>query len=127
MMEFASEEMKLCWHTTFNYYNYEKAVCREGWGTKLYALIPKHMHESMSDYILFGRLDDEFLKAILEGDLFGAYRFGDNTNVKCIHEYIIFLFNYAPCDCYKSSEYVKQWREAGGLNGIRLKSAAQQS
>ena len=80
-----------------------------------WSLIPEYMRESVDAYISQGRPVGHFLTALLSGDLFEALARADDTNVRWLREYGVFLYNYAPSGCYGSPEKVRAWIELGGL------------
>lgn len=80
--------------------------------------IPDHMIEGLVFYIVYGRPTGGFLTSLLKGDLFLTFSVADCINRKCIENYIKFLYNCAPANCFGSEENVKYWSENGGLKGI---------
>lgn len=86
--------------------------------------VPEHMRAGMVRYILLGILPGSFQLAVLEGDLFEAVRKADDTNRAALHDYAIFLFNYAPGGCFGSEDRVRTWAHDGGLIGILQGRAA---
>ncbi|MAM60830.1 MAG: hypothetical protein CMH11_05005 [Maritimibacter sp.] len=80
--------------------------------------VPEHMQAGMVRYILLGIIPGSFLSAVLEGDLFNAVRRADDANRAALHDYAIFLFNYAPGGCFGSEDRLRAWSHDGGLIGI---------
>jgi len=74
--------------------------------------IPAYMQSSFADYILEGTPTGGFLYAILTNDLKSACNKADDTNKHRIYEYVRFLFNVAPMNCWGSVENVTKWSEA---------------
>ena len=92
------------------------------WGDAMQELIPAHMRQSLIRWVGLGIYPGGFLTAVLENDLFGAYRKADDINSRCIRDYIIFLHNYAPSNCFGSYERAERWAESGGMIGQREKA-----
>lgn len=88
---------------------------RHEWGQKMNTLIPRHMHKTLTEYILFGRLSGDFLTAVVTGDLFGCVRSADDENMKHLMNYPKFLINAAPGGSFGSKEQVRNWITTGGL------------
>ena len=78
----------------------------DGW-----ELIPYHMQGAMRNWIERGWEPGSFLKAVLENDLFSAVSRADDVNRNRLMDYVRFLYNYAPADCYGSPENVRQWKK----------------
>lgn len=97
------------------------AAYREAVGERsaaaLERFIPDYMHEGLVRFIVLGVRPGDFLSAYLCGDLFGALRRADDTNRKLFESYALFLFNYAPANCYGSPVLVADWCKGGGLAG----------
>src|ERR1700682_4741600 len=78
--------------------------------------LPDYMHDGLAEYILTGRGGGNFLTAVLENDLREACQRADENNKRKIYEYVLFLYNYAPADCWGSSaENVARWRAHRGM------------
>lgn len=121
-MEYATPEMEAAMMAP-NAMNYGKAIGRLEWGQAMFLKIPDHMHRSLTQYILFGHLDGDFMAAIVEGNLFRSVRCADDTNLHAIRAYVSFFVNSAPADCYGSKEQVQRWVEVGGLNGLMIQDS----
>ncbi len=80
--------------------------------------IPLYMYGPLVAYILIGKFPGSFLSAFLEGDLFAAISYADDTNRKLFHEYSMFLYNYAPSNCFGDPDSVQRWGERGGFLGL---------
>jgi hypothetical protein len=72
-------------------------------------LIPQHMRGAMQRYIENRIPPGSFLTAVLANDLMGALRRADHINRECLHDYGMWLANYAPPACYGSPEAVRAW------------------
>ena len=71
--------------------------------------IPYHMHASILAYFNERCPVGSFLTAVLSNDFMEAAGRADETNVKCLHVYAAFLYNYAPGNSYGSPENVRNW------------------
>lgn len=86
--------------------------------------VPEHMRAGMVRYVLLGIIPGSFQRAVLEGDLFEAVRKSDDINRAALHDYALFLFNYAPGGCFGNEDRVRAWAHDGGLIGILQGRAA---
>lgn len=80
--------------------------------------IPLHMHEGLIAYVLTGRPTGHFLMAILTNDLRDAVSRADEENQPRIHEYVRFLYNYAPVGCWGSPEHYAAWVTQRGMSRL---------
>lgn len=82
------------------------------WRDHLHTL-PAHMRESITLWIDKGfpspGLMGKFLHCLLTGDLFGAFRHADEENLQAMRQWVLFLENYAPADCYGSPAACGAW------------------
>ena len=79
--------------------------------------IPAYMMPHVIDYIENGAPVGNFLTAIITNNLEGAVARADGQNISNIPAYVCFFYNYAPADCYGSSNKMAEWyktREAKG-------------
>lgn len=81
-----------------------------------WSLIPEHMIGGLRRYIENGIEPGSFLEAVLCNDLKGAVGRADQTNKHRLHDYIMFLYNFAPSSCWGSPEKYTAWVEQCGLN-----------
>lgn len=79
--------------------------------------LPYHMRDAMSRYVLDGHPVGSFLEAVLSNDLEAAFVRADHANHLRMMDFVNFLHNYAPGDCWGSLERVRAWQAHGGLNG----------
>ena len=86
-----------------------------------WGLIPIYMRDGLDEYIQHGRLSGDFLNAVLCNDLRRAVERGDDVNRRRLHDYVTFLYNYAPSNCWGSLSNVQSWMDRGGLVGITSK------
>lgn len=74
--------------------------------------IPGYMQEGLRRYLELGIMPGDFLTAVLENDLKGAVSHADLVNQRMLAQYVTYLYNFAPRDCWGSPERVKKWIEA---------------
>lgn len=86
-----------------------------GWGAGLEKWVPAHMRAGMARYVVLGVLPGSFLRAVLSNDLMEAGRMADDENRRRLFDYVMFLINYAPSDCYGSPEAMLAWAKRGGM------------
>ena len=83
--------------------------------------VPVHMREAISNWIetasVHPGMMGSFLYALLTNDLMGVYANGDESNIDGMREWVMFLYNNAPSECYGSREKIICWHERGGLQG----------
>lgn len=80
--------------------------------------IPDYMRLGLREYILNGRPVGHFLTAVLNNDLKGACNRADEVNQKSLYQYVFFLYNYAPRECWGRPGATDAWQEGGGYNGL---------
>lgn len=88
---------------------YWKATSKN-WFIGLNKYIPDYMHEGVIRYVLLGVKPGRFLSAVLYNSLHDAVRYADDTNVGLLRDYVIFLHNCAPGDCYGSMKIFNEWQ-----------------
>lgn len=120
-MKFASKKMREAMENP-SPEAYAAAIGREDWAEGMNRYVPSHMQFGVIRYILFGVQGGDFLKSLVEGNLFDALRSADSTNIDNLKNYGYFFINSAPCDCYGSVEVVSSWIRMGGINGDILSS-----
>jgi len=79
--------------------------------------IPEHMRDGLRLYIDRGLPPGSFLMAVLTNDLAGAFGKADLINQSKIKDYVSFLYNHAPRQCWGSVEKVDEWIKRCGLYG----------
>lgn len=82
-----------------------------------WSLIPDYMIDGLRRYIENGVQPGDFLTALLSNDLFRTFERADDTNSRAVRNYVQFLYNYAPGECWGSEERFKAWLKSGGLTG----------
>ena len=75
-------------------------------------LIPEHMVEGVVRWIEWGLPPGDFLTALLSNDLMGAFARADEQNAASMRGWAMFLYNYAPSECYGSQAKVLAWSNA---------------
>ena len=91
---------------------------------KLMELIPEHMRNSVSMWILYGVLPGDFFRAVLSNDLRLAVLHADDINGKRLYDWVQFFHNYAPTECHGSDDKMRRWAKRGGLLGRKAEDAA---
>jgi len=86
-------------------------------------LIPQRMRGALHRYLAHGIAPGHFLSAVLSNDLREAVARADEENMRILHSYIRFLYNYAPLGSWGSQQCFENWLAIGGLEG---RHAAQQ-
>ena len=89
------------------------------WKDADWDLIPEHMREGLYLYICNGIEPGGFLGAVLCNDLNLACQCADSINQRALFNYVKFLHNWAPKNCWGSPDDYYIWRRIGGL-GIRI-------
>jgi hypothetical protein len=74
--------------------------------------IPDYMAVGLERWIEYGKNPGSFLTAVLTNDLREACLTADDTNRDLLWNYIAFLYEDAPYNCWGSSEKVKAWQKA---------------
>jgi len=71
--------------------------------------IPVEMQGGLERY-LFDRISPgHFLTAVLENNLREAFSRGDLENTRVLRNYVLFLYNDVPANCWGSRERVTEW------------------
>jgi hypothetical protein len=79
--------------------------------------VPEHCISGLVRYVTDGVAPGDFLMAVLEGDLFEALGRADDTNIRALPEYGMFLWNDVPAICKGSPERVRAWINHNGMKG----------
>jgi hypothetical protein len=80
-------------------------------------MVPEHCADGLLNYIENGTPVGSFLTALLSNDLRETYACADNINSHRVRDYVTFLYNYAPAQCWGSPARVEAWQARGGLKG----------
>lgn len=83
-----------------------------------YDRLPEHMRETARLYVENGYQGGSFFTAVVSNDLRGAFANADDVNAAAMREWVMWLYNDAPCGCHGSPEHVREWIKAGGLVGL---------
>lgn len=80
-----------------------------------WSLIPEYMIGGLRRYIEHGVPPGSFLTALLSNDLRGTFECADDENRKCVENYVRFLYNYGPSECWGSRARFDAWCKSGGI------------
>lgn len=84
-------------------------------------MVPAHCADGLLRYIENGETVGGFLTALLCCDLKETFARADDINGSRVRDYLKFLYNYAPAQCWGSREAVDAWQAHGGLVGLQRK------
>ena len=87
-----------------------------------WSLVPEHMQFSMYLYLEHGLHPGGFLTAVLSNDLRLSIFRADAVNKSQLSPIVTFLWEYAPSDCWGSSENFYSWIECGGSLGLERRN-----
>lgn len=79
--------------------------------------LPRHMWESLVEYVVIGRPLGEFLEALVSNDLLQAVKKADGLNAQCFKDYVLWLESVAPATCFGSNATYHAWVRSGGVIG----------
>jgi hypothetical protein len=84
-----------------------------------YSVLPDYMREAAQEYVEHGYepYHHDFFYELLTNDLFGVYRWGDETNIANLQVWMKWLYNEVPHPCWGSVEKVAAWVAKGGMVG----------
>ncbi len=71
--------------------------------------IPAHMREGIRAYVEDRRPIGHFLTALLSNDLKNAALRADDANRAALADWVGFIYEYAPSNCWGSPEIVAAW------------------
>ena len=77
--------------------------------------------ESLDRYVNRGIPTGQFLRAVLCNNLVGAFSFGDDENLRDLHQIVMYVANQLPLQCWGSTQMVDDWIAAGGKEGLRTR------
>lgn len=86
--------------------------------------LPALMVGGVMRYIMDGITPGSFLLAVVSNDLREACARADPDNAARLVDYVFFLHNYAPPQCFGNPDRACDWIEAGGLNGLEAAKIA---
>lgn len=81
--------------------------------------IPLRMHGGLIRWILDGIKPGHFLTAVIENNLSESISRGDEINIALLQNYVKFLYNDAPSNCWGSKEKVELWAQQKGFKSQR--------
>lgn len=84
---------------------------------ELLETLPEHCREGILNYIEKGVSPGSFLVSVLSNNLRDSFGAADMINKPYIENYVIYLYNSAPINCWGSEEAVAAWIKQGGLEG----------
>jgi hypothetical protein len=79
-------------------------------------MVPEHCRDGLLGYIEHGHPVGDFLTALLSNNLKETFACADDVNAQHVRDYVDFLYNYAPAQCWGSKEAVEAWQLRGGIN-----------
>ena len=82
-----------------------------------FASIPERMRGPIIRWVIYRIPPGHFLSAVLKNDLHEAVSRADDENVAILHNWIRFLYNYVPAECWGSPDTFYRWME--GTNEIQ--------
>jgi hypothetical protein len=71
--------------------------------------LPDYMHDGLVNYIVHHVSAGSFMMALLSNDLKGAFSRADLVNSMRMRDWVMFLYNEAPLECWGSEDRVTQW------------------
>ena len=71
--------------------------------------IPEYMHSAILNYLLHRLQPGDFLLGVLSNDLAKAVGHADANNRGFLPNYVTFLYNYVPSECWGNEVKVLQW------------------
>jgi len=83
-----------------------------------YSTLPESAQGTMQRYIEHGIPPGSFMEAVLSNDLKQTCERADFFNRYLLFEYVQWLYNYAPQNCFGSCENYRDW-----LNSFNTKEA----
>ena len=84
--------------------------------------LPPYMQDGAKRYVEEGCTPGDFLQAVLENNLSGAYGYADDVNIREMYNWAMWLHNDIPALCWGTKDQVKAWCATGGLNGLKKAS-----
>jgi len=71
--------------------------------------IPESTMMDINEYVHYRQPPGRFLRAVLENDLRESFARADLSNRAAMFDIVCYLHNFAPFNCWGSSERVKSW------------------
>ena len=89
-------------------------------GVTDYNQVPNsYMIVGVKRYVENGEDAGHFLTALFSNDLVGALSRADDSNREKIWDWVKFLWNEVPSNCWGSREEVLRWKKKGGKTGLK--------
>lgn len=67
------------------------------------------MQSNVKRYVENGKVHGDFLRNLLKNDLVGTFSHADLENQRNMDEWITFVYNELPAECWGSEESVNDW------------------
>jgi hypothetical protein len=77
-----------------------------------YSMLPDHMRDGAKRYIENRIAPGGFMTAVLENNLVEAASRADSTNINCLKEWAMWLYNECPREAWGSPHKVAMWLES---------------
>jgi|GEM_PF-6298377 len=77
--------------------------------------LPGNLREPYARWYLFGAEPSQFLRAVIDNDLFMAMASTDRWSIKQLRETVFWFIDHAPAACHKGR--AQAWQDAGGWIG----------
>lgn len=84
-----------------------------------FRLVPHSLRADVVAYVERGKLDSEFLRAVIENNPRAADRFGTDEQRDAIRSLVAFFAITAPPACWGSPAICRDWMAVGGLRGLK--------
>lgn len=85
---------------------------------KMKEMIPQHMWGAVRRWVDQGIEGGSFLMAVMNNDFMGAVSKADDSNILCLKQWAMFVYNDLPSGCWGSEEKCNSWTQKGGMRGI---------
>lgn len=72
-------------------------------------MLPPHTLVGIKNYIDHHMPTGGFLRSVFSNKLVQAFNQADSANTRALREIAIYLYNYAPQDCWGSEEKYNDW------------------
>ena len=87
--------------------------------------VPEHCRNGVYQYILFGNPVGSFLEHLFCNRLKETFSHADDVNQHCVRNYLMFLYNDGPAQCYGSPEAYANWLATDGMVGQYMARVAE--
>ena len=72
-------------------------------------MIPELTKRCIDEYVELGVPPGDFVRAVLENNLLGAFGTADSYNTYFMRDIVAYVYNCIPSGCHGSREIVNQW------------------